>query len=54
MTTEKLNALGKLIDDGVVTVHVDKTYPLAQLKEAMADKETGHVRGKIAIEVRKS
>jgi alcohol dehydrogenase len=54
VTTDKLNALSKLIDDGVITVHVEKTYPLAEVSEAFNQKESGHVRGKIAIEVRKA
>ncbi|MBS1152447.1 MAG: NADPH:quinone reductase Zn-dependent oxidoreductase [Myxococcaceae bacterium] len=53
VTTRRLNALAKLIDDGVVTVHIEKTYPLSQVREAFAEKESGHVRGKIAIEVRR-
>jgi NADPH:quinone reductase-like Zn-dependent oxidoreductase len=52
-TTERLAALAKLIDAGVVTIHVDKTYRLDQVTEAFNEKENGHVRGKIAIEVRK-
>jgi len=51
-STESLNALTKLIEDGVVTIHVDKTYPLEQISEAFEARESGSVRGKIVVTIR--
>jgi NADPH:quinone reductase-like Zn-dependent oxidoreductase len=44
-----LDRLTVLIEQGVVTPSVDRTYPLAQTPEAMLRLEAGSVRGKIAI-----
>jgi alcohol dehydrogenase len=52
VSTNSLNELSKLIEDGVITVHVDKTYPLDQISQAFTDRESGTVRGKIAIEIK--
>ncbi len=52
VSTEHLNALPKLVEDGVVTVHIEKTYPLEQIREAFEAKERGSVKGKIGIEIR--
>ncbi|HSD56234.1 MAG TPA: NADP-dependent oxidoreductase [Candidatus Saccharimonadales bacterium] len=53
VTTESLNELSKFIEDGIVTVHVDKTYPLEQIRQAFEDRESGTVRGKVAIEIKR-
>jgi alcohol dehydrogenase len=53
VTTESLNELSKLIEDGVATAHVDKAYPLDQIREAFEARESGEVRGKVAIEIKK-
>jgi len=52
VSTDSLNELSKLIEDGVITVHVDKTYSLGQISQAFTDRESGTVRGKIAIEIK--
>ena len=44
-----LDALRPLIEAGQVTPAVDKTYPLAEVPDAMRHLEAGHARGKIAI-----
>jgi NADPH:quinone reductase-like Zn-dependent oxidoreductase len=49
---ESLDTLRELIEDGVVTVHVDKTFPFEQVKEAFEARESGSVRGKIALAIR--
>ena len=48
---EDLTALGELVDQGALTVPVAATFPLAQAAKAFELSQTGHVRGKIAIEV---
>jgi alcohol dehydrogenase len=53
MDTQALDALTRLVEAGVVTPHVDRSYPLDRTREAFEDKEggAGRVRGKIAIVV---
>jgi NADPH:quinone reductase-like Zn-dependent oxidoreductase len=53
MDTASLEALGRLVEAGVVTPHVDRAYPLDRVREAFEAKEKGGgtVRGKIAIVV---
>ena len=54
ITTEHhryLDALRPLIEAGDVTPISDRTYPLAQARQAMAHLEAGRVRGKVAITI---
>jgi NADPH:quinone reductase-like Zn-dependent oxidoreductase len=46
-----LEALRPLIEEGRVTPVVDKTYPLAEVPDAMRRLEAGQARGKVAITV---
>lgn len=46
-----LERLAKHLQDGTVTPSIDRTYPLAQVREAMKHLEAGDVRGKIAITI---
>jgi NADPH:quinone reductase-like Zn-dependent oxidoreductase len=48
---EDLTALGDLADDGKLTVPVAEVFALADAAKAFELSQTGHVRGKIAIEV---
>ncbi|MEP6648534.1 MAG: NAD(P)-dependent alcohol dehydrogenase [Lapillicoccus sp.] len=43
--------LTELIEAGQVTPHIDQTYPLDRVPDAMRHLESGKVRGKIAITV---
>jgi NADPH:quinone reductase-like Zn-dependent oxidoreductase len=43
--------VAELIEAGTVTPTVDRTYPLAEVREAMAQLEAGEVRGKVALTV---
>lgn len=43
--------LGRLVIDGRLDVPIDRTYPLAQVADALGNLEAGHVRGKVAITV---
>ena len=49
VTTVKLERLAKLVDDKVITVHIEKTFPLEQTREAFTFLETQHPRGKIVV-----
>jgi NADPH:quinone reductase-like Zn-dependent oxidoreductase len=48
---EDLQLLKLFIEDGTLTPVIDRTYPLAQLPEAIRYLEEGHARGKIVITV---
>ncbi|SRR5579883_669255 len=48
---DHLEKLTELLEEGVLLVHVEETYPLDDIREAFEAKENGHVRGKIAIEI---
>ena len=52
VSTERLNALRKLVDQGAVSVHVEKVFPLDSAAEALAYLERGHARGKIVVEIK--
>ncbi|HEY3250365.1 MAG TPA: NADP-dependent oxidoreductase [Ignavibacteria bacterium] len=51
-TTEALNALRNLIENKILLTFIEETYSLNFIIEAFETKETGQVRGKIAIEIR--
>jgi NADPH:quinone reductase-like Zn-dependent oxidoreductase len=48
---EDLLVLKELIESGKVTPVIDRTYPLAEVPEAMRYLEGGHARGKVLITV---
>jgi NADPH:quinone reductase-like Zn-dependent oxidoreductase len=48
---EDLQLLKQFIEEGTLTPVIDRTYPLAQLPEAIGYLEEGHARGKVLISV---
>lgn len=46
-----LTELGRLVDEGHLRVHVERTFPLEELADAFRLSQTGHVAGKIAVRV---
>ena len=48
---EDLMVLNELIESGKITPVIDRTYPLAEVAEAMRYLEEGHARGKAVITV---
>ncbi|MFJ4869133.1 NADP-dependent oxidoreductase [Streptomyces sp. NPDC088757] len=48
-SAQRLAELAGLVADGKLTVHVRKTFPLADAAEAHRELETGHGRGKIVL-----
>ena len=48
---EDLQLLKQFIEDGTLTPVIDRTYPLAQVPEAIRYLEEGHARGKVVISV---
>jgi len=50
---QSLSDIAQLIEEGKVKIVVSKVYPLEQVAQAHLELETKHVRGKIALEIRK-
>jgi NADPH:quinone reductase-like Zn-dependent oxidoreductase len=48
---EDLQLLKQFIEDATLTPVIDRTYPLAQVPEAIGYVEEGHARGKVLISV---
>ena len=46
-----LERLSKLIEAGLVTPHIDRTFRLDRVPEAMRHLESGQARGKVAITI---
>jgi NADPH:quinone reductase-like Zn-dependent oxidoreductase len=46
---DELAEIAKLVSEGIVKPHVQKTYSLEAAGEALADVETGHSAGKIVL-----
>jgi NADPH:quinone reductase-like Zn-dependent oxidoreductase len=46
-----ISALTGLIETGAVTPHIERTYPLAEVPDALRHLATHHARGKLAIAV---
>jgi deazaflavin-dependent oxidoreductase (nitroreductase family) len=51
VTREDLLVLKDLIEDGQVTPVIDRTFPLAEVPDAIRHWEAGHAHGKVAISV---
>ncbi len=52
-TSERLAKLAKFVVDGVIKVHIDKTFPLEQAGDALAYLQEGRHRGKVVLEIKK-
>lgn len=50
--THHLQHLAKLVDANKIKVHIDKTFPLAQVQEAFTYQEKSHPNGKVVLEIR--
>jgi alcohol dehydrogenase len=48
-TPESLQEVARLASEGVLTVHVDQTFPLSDAVKAFQAREGGQVRGKIVV-----
>lgn len=48
---DDLATLARLVDEGRLTVHVERTFPLEAAADAHRLLETGHMRGKVALEI---
>lgn len=52
VTAEKLNTLRQLVEDKVITPHVDKIFPLADVQKAFEARESGTVKGKVVLQIK--
>ena len=50
-TTENLERLAGLLEDGTLTVPIQASYPLAQADQALKALTTQHTQGKVGIAV---
>ncbi len=48
----QLAQIGRLLEAGTVRTIIDKVFPLAQAREALAYSEAGHATGKVVVEVK--
>jgi NADPH:quinone reductase-like Zn-dependent oxidoreductase len=48
---DDLATLSRLVDEGRMTVHVERTLPLEAAADAHRLLESGHMRGKVALEI---
>lgn len=51
-TAERLSKLAELVDQQAIKVHIDKTFPLEQAREALMYLKTGHPRGKVVLKIK--
>lgn len=52
-TPERLQTVRALLEAGGITPVIDRSYPLAELPEALRYLEAGHARGKVVIEMKR-
>ena len=52
VTPERLTKLTKMLERGVLKVHIDKVFSLEQAGEAQAYIQAGHHHGKVVIKVK--
>jgi alcohol dehydrogenase len=52
VSTNILDELRQLVENGVVKPQVDKIFPLEQISKAFETRENGSVKGKIVIKIR--
>ncbi|HEU4715463.1 MAG TPA: NADP-dependent oxidoreductase [Candidatus Saccharimonadales bacterium] len=51
VTTERLQKVAELVDQGILKPAIDRTFPLEQAAEALEYMRRGHHRGKVVINV---
>jgi alcohol dehydrogenase len=52
VTADRLAKLAKFVDQDVIKVHVEKTFPLDQAAEALSYLEENHPRGKVVLGIK--
>jgi NADPH:quinone reductase-like Zn-dependent oxidoreductase len=51
---DQLTEITSLIDDGIIRPVVDRVFPFASTKEAMAYVESGRTKGKVVVSLRRA
>jgi len=51
VNTARLDAVAELVSRGVIKVHVDRLFPVEQVKDAFLARESGKVRGKVVLQL---
>jgi NADPH:quinone reductase-like Zn-dependent oxidoreductase len=51
-TTNRLTKIANLVDQGVIKINIDKTFPLDQTAQALTYQQKEHPRGKVVIVVK--
>jgi len=52
VTADRLANLAKFVDQDVIKVHIEKTFPLDQAAEALSYLEEKHPRGKVVLKIK--
>lgn len=52
VTGERLEKVAELVDTGILSVNIDKTFSLDEAAEALEYLKTAHPRGKVVIQVK--
>jgi NADPH:quinone reductase-like Zn-dependent oxidoreductase len=48
---QSMDLLKELLESGKLTPHIDKTYPLSEVPEAIRYLQAGRAKGKVVITV---
>ena len=48
----RLKRLAELVDTGVIKVHIDRMFPLEQMKNAYTHLQSGHPQGKVIVKIK--
>ena len=51
-STDQLDELAKLIDQGVLKTHIDKTFKLDDIQAAFIARESGSIKGKVVVSIK--
>ena len=47
--SRRLDKLSRMVDSGELSVRLDRTFPLEKAPQALEERRTGHIRGKIVL-----
>ncbi|KKS39632.1 MAG: NADPH:quinone reductase Zn-dependent oxidoreductase [Candidatus Gottesmanbacteria bacterium GW2011_GWA1_42_26] len=48
----QLKRLAELVDTGVIKIHIDRMFPLEQMKDAYTHLQSGHPQGKVIVKIK--
>lgn len=50
--TKNLTRLSELVDSGMIKIHIDKIFPIHEVRNAFRFQEEGHPRGKVVLKIK--